>query len=80
MKKLNAIDKQNLDGVYGATAVALDWPENLSEKAKKALDYLDDTATCSITLESTSSPTKASGLRNLGTEPWTAHSVFPESN
>lgn len=44
MKKLNAIDKQNLDGVYGATAVALDWPENLSEKAKKALDYLDDTA------------------------------------
>lgn len=44
MKKLNAIDKQNLDGVYGATAVALDWPEDLSEKAREALDYLDDTA------------------------------------
>ena len=44
MKDLNAIDKQNLDGAYGATAVAMDWPEDLSEKAKKALDYLDDTA------------------------------------
>ena len=44
MKNLNAIDKNNLDGVYGATAVAMDWPEGLSEKAKKALDYFDDTA------------------------------------
>ena len=44
MKNLNAIDKQNLDGAYGATAVVLDWPEDLSEKAKEALDYLDDTA------------------------------------
>ncbi len=41
MKNLNAIDKQNLDGVYGATAVTLDWPVNLSEKAKKTLGYLD---------------------------------------
>lgn len=44
MKNLNAIDKQNLDGVYGATAVAMDWPEDLSGKAKEALEYLDDTA------------------------------------
>lgn len=44
MKNLNAIDKQNLDGAYGATAVALDWPEDLSEKAKEALEYFDDTA------------------------------------
>lgn len=44
MKDLNAIDKQNLDGAYGATAVAMDWPEDLSEKAKEALGYLDDTA------------------------------------
>lgn len=44
MKKLNAIDKQNLDGVYGATAEAIEWPEGLSEKAQRALNYLDDTA------------------------------------
>lgn len=44
MTTLKAIDKNNLDGVYGATAVALDWPEDLSKKAKEALDYLDDTA------------------------------------
>lgn len=44
MKNLNAIDKQNLDGAYGATAEAMDWPEDLSEKAKEALEYLDDTA------------------------------------
>nr|DAR40926.1 MAG TPA: hypothetical protein [Bacteriophage sp.] len=41
MTTLKPIDKNNLDGVYGATAVALDWPENLSEKAKKTLEYLD---------------------------------------
>lgn len=44
MTILKAIDKQNLDGVYGATAVAMAWPSDLSEKAKEALDYLDDTA------------------------------------
>ena len=44
MTTLKPIDKQNLDGVYGATAVAMDWPEDLSEKAKEALEYLDDTA------------------------------------
>ena len=44
MTTLKPIDKNNLDGVYGATAVALDWPEDLSKKAKEALDYLDDTA------------------------------------
>ena len=44
MKNMNAIDKQNLDGAYGATAVALDWPLNLSEKAQKTLGYLDGAA------------------------------------
>ena len=36
MKKLNAIDKQNLDGVYGATAVALDWPEKPFRKGEES--------------------------------------------
>lgn len=50
MKNLNAIDKQNLDGAYGATAVALDWPLNLSEKAQKTLGYLDGAVFFSTTL------------------------------
>lgn len=41
---MRAIDKNNLDGQYGATAKELPWPENLSENAKKALGYFDDTA------------------------------------
>lgn len=41
---IKAIDKNNLDGEYGATAVLLDWPADLSEKARIALFYLDDTA------------------------------------
>ena len=44
MKFLKAIDKNNMDGAYGATAAVLDWPANLSEKAKKTLRYLDGTA------------------------------------
>lgn len=38
------IDKNNLDGKMGATAVPMDWPERLSDKARAALEYLDGAA------------------------------------
>lgn len=79
MKKLNAIDKQNLDGAYGATAVALDWPEGLSEKGKLWTTWMIP-LTFSITLESTSSPTKASGLRNMEAASGTTPGDLPGPN
>lgn len=38
---MKAIDKNNLDGQYGATAVEIPWPKGLSEKARKTLAYFD---------------------------------------
>ena len=41
---LQPVDYSNLDGEYGKSAIALPWPDNLSKKAWKAVDYFDDTA------------------------------------
>lgn len=44
MRRPDPIDKNNLDGVMGATAVPLEFPEGLSKKAEAGLAYLEGAA------------------------------------
>lgn len=39
--EIRPVDKNNMDGQRGATAVPVDWPVGLSRKATQALLYLD---------------------------------------
>lgn len=39
--EIRPVDKNNMDGQRGVTAVPVDWPVGLSRKATQALLYLD---------------------------------------